>query len=378
MARFFKAFQQLLVVMILVNVGILHRQCCVVFGFPSSASSSFAHSRSTTQSTASSWSNPAYTKRSYPRQTCYYYSSHETEIAAYTFAFASSHIGMSAIRRDLIDRIGKFAQGWVGTGTKLPDFWPGDEAGQEIFPTQEIAGRQLYRILYTTVSFTTLGMGFAAYLHSLSDDIIAAAMIPTFDKVAVYYAVASLSGGISIASLINPSPLSLVPVYEQGSDSNGNGNDAIGVTTNNNGIRRNDSKKLQAYGLTRITRHPLILPVVPWGLTTAMIMGGQLRDFLLFGILSVYAIAGCAAQDLRVTKEEGSVGTVFDPDESLQGFFRETSFWPFQAILDSRQSREETAKEINWIALVAGTGIGFKIEEAFVSFLQSFAEIPIS
>ena len=284
---------------------------------------------------------------------------------------------MSAIRRHLIDSIGKLAKGWVGTGTKLPDFWPGDEAGQEIFPTQEIAGRQLYRILYTTVSFTTLGMGFGAYLHSLSEDAIAAAMIPTFDKVAVYYAVASLSSGIAIASLINPSPLSLVPVYEQGSDDE-NGDSKTGATINNNGIRRNDSKKLQAYGLTRVTRHPLILPVVPWGLATAMIMGGQLRDFLLFGILSIYAIAGCAAQDLRVIKEEGSVGTVFDPDESLQGFFRETSFWPFQAIVDSRQSWEETAKEINWVALVGGVGIGFKIEEVFISFLQSFAETPIS
>ncbi|KAL3945071.1 MAG: hypothetical protein SGBAC_000862 [Bacillariaceae sp.] len=306
--------------------------------------------------------------------------SHEAEIAAYTFAFASSHIGMSAIRGDLINRIGKFAEGsLVGTGMQLPDFWPGDEAGQEIFPTQEIAGRQLYRILYTTVSFATLGMGFGAYLQSLSDDAIAAAVIPTFDSVVMYYAVAALSGGISIASLVNPSPLSLVPVYEQDSDNaDDDSANADNSSSNKTGIRRNDSKKLQAYGLTRITRHPLILPVVPWGVATAMIMGGQLRDFLLFGILSLYAIVGCAAQDLRVIKEEGSVGTVFDPDQSLQDFFGETSFLPFGAILDSRQSLEEAAQEINWIAVVSGIGIGFKIEEAFVSFLQSFAEVPIS
>ena len=105
-----------------------------------------------------------------------------------------------------------------------------------------------------------------------------------------------------------------------------------------------------------------------------MIMGGHLSDFLLFGILSLYAIAGCAAQDLRVQNEEGSVGTVFDPDESLQDFFRETSFVPFGAILDSRQSWQQTANEINWWALAAGIPVAFKIEEAFVSFLQSFAE----
>lgn len=304
---------------------------------------------------------------------------HETEIAGYTIAFATSHIGMSAIRRDLIDRIGSFAGniGWVGTGAKLPDFWPGDDyGGQEIFPSQEIAGRQLYRILYTIVSFTTLGMGFGAYLQSLSED---AATFPTLDEVSLWYTLASLSGGISIASLVNPSPLSLVPVYEQSSDegeiSSANSSTQPSSIT---GIRRNDSKKLNAYGLTRITRHPLILPVVPWGVATAMIMGGQFHDFLLFGILSVYAIAGCAAQDLRVLNEEGSVGTVFNPGASLQDFFQETSFLPFGAILDSRQSWEQAAREIKWWAIVAGIPIAFKIEEAFVAFLQSFAEAPLS
>jgi uncharacterized membrane protein len=134
-------------------------------------------------------------------------------------------------------------------------------------------------------------------------------------------------------------------------------------------IRRNDSRKLNAYGLTRITRHPLILPLVPWGFSTAMIMGGQTRDFLFFGILSVYAIAGCAAQDLRVIREEGSVGTVFNPQESMQEFFGETSFIPFQALIESRQSMDSVLREVPWWALIVGTAIGYQMQQALVSFL---------
>jgi uncharacterized membrane protein len=285
---------------------------------------------------------------------------YEAEIAGFTLAFASSHIGMSAIRRELIDRIGTTAEsnGLVATGLKLPDIWPGDEAGQEIFPSAEIAGRQLYRILYTIVSFTTLGSGLVAYLNSLAEDTL---VQPSHDDVLLYYAVASLSWGISIASLINPSPLSLVPVFEKAMDSKSNN---IAPA-----IRRNDSRKLNAYGLTRITRHPLILPLVPWGFSTAMIMGGQTRDFLFFGILSVYAIAGCAAQDLRVIREEGSVGTVVNPQESMQEFFRETSFIPFQALIESRQSMDSVLREVPWWALIVGTAVGYQMQQALVSFL---------
>ncbi|GAX18448.1 hypothetical protein FisN_2Lh100 [Fistulifera solaris] len=287
---------------------------------------------------------------------------YETEIGCATIAFASSHIAMSAIRNDLIDRIGDAAYqlNWVETGLKLPDIWPGDEAGQEIFPTKKIAGRQLYRIMYTIVSFSTLGTGFAYYLNALAEDPLTT--LPNYEDVAIHYAIASLASGISLASLINPSPLSLVPVYEPYNNAK--------VDRHSAPIRRNDSRKLQAYGLTRITRHPLILPVVPWGFTTAIIMGGHVRDFLLFGILSLYALAGCAAQDLRVIRQEGSVGTVFNPEQSfLQDFFQQTSFIPFQAVLESRQSMDDIVKEVPWWALVVGTVVGYQIQQAFVSFL---------
>ena len=325
-------------------------------------------------------------------------SPHETEIAVWTIAFASSHIGMSGIRRELIDRIGTFANsnGWVGTGLSLPDIWPGDEAGQEIFPSADIAGRQLYRILYTVVSFVTLGSAFGYYLASIAVDNQVSPPSSLSSSIndpimtVVCYSVASLAGGISIASLINPSPLSLVPVYESSKQIEDDGSAtlsaptaATSTTTVPSSIRRNDSSKLQPKGLTRITRHPLILPVVPWGFATATIMGGHNRDFFLFGMLSVYAILGCYAQDLRVIREEGSVGTVFSPssnqvddgdgdgkgNSSLQRFFNETSFVPFQAVIDSKQSMTDVINEVPWWAVIGGTVVAYQIEKSFIMFL---------
>lgn len=286
-------------------------------------------------------------------------SSTEIEIGVWTAAFSLSHIGMSAIREDLIDKCGTSAdklglinrQGW-----RLPDIWPGDEAGQSIFPTNEIAGRQIYRIGYTIVSFVTLGSAFVAYLHALKAD---PKNLGSFTANQTQLYVATVSWAISFASLFNPSPLSLVPSYEQTSDDE--------ETTIN--VRRDDSRKLEPLGLTRITRHPLILPVVSWGLATAQTMGGSVKDYLFFGGLSTYAIAGCLAQDLRVSGQEGSVGTVFTPGESLQDFFQSTSFVPFGAVFKGRQALSDIIREVPWIAVAVGLIVGYEVQTAFINWL---------
>ena len=98
-------------------------------------------------------------------------------------------------------------------------------------------------------------------------------------------------------------------------------------------------------------------------------MGGAPRDYLLFGGLAVYAIAGCLAQDLRIQKEEGSVGTVFSPDQSLQAFFQETSFVPFGALLDGRQSLSVVVREVPWLALIVGIAVGYKMQLFLLAWL---------
>lgn len=294
----------------------------------------------------------------------------DQEIGTWTFAFASSHIGMSAVRRDIIRGCGEAADKsqLVNNDWRLPDLWPGDDdGGQAIFPTKEIAGRQLYRLLYTFVSFSTLGSAFFAYLDSLQQ--FPPQMMQDGGSIAFWISV--MSWATSVTSLLNPSPLSLVPVFEAaGTDSNNNNDNKPGDMAV---LQRNDKRKLSAYGMTRITRHPLILPVVPWGLATALSLGGQPRDFLLFGGLSLYAIAGCYAQDLRVSREEGSVGTVFNPADTLQNFFQETSFIPFQSVVDGRQSLSNIAREVPWWASVAGVAVGYQLQLFLLDWIVSQA-----
>ena len=197
---------------------------------------------------------------------------------------------------------------------------------------------------------------------------------------------AALSFGASIASLFNASPLGLMPSFEaqSSSSSTSSGQQIISSTgapgDTVGGIRRDDSLKFTAKGLTRITRHPLILPVVPWGIATSFLAGNRPCDYMLFGGLALYAIAGCYAQDLRVIREEGSVGTVFKPRDSaeegqqLSSFFRETSFVPFAAVLDGRQRIGDIGRELPWIGFVFGTELGWLLEEKILQLLQDLTK----
>ena len=153
-------------------------------------------------------------------------------------------------------------------------------------------------------------------------------------------------------------------------------------------LRRDDTLKFTARGLTRITRHPLILPVVPWGFATAQLAGGRPCDLILFGGLSVYAIAGCFCQDLRVIREEGSVGTVFQTESmdtkegvseeeqertQLRSFFEQTSFIPFKAVFDGRQSLVDIRSEAPWLQFFIGMVVGVFMEEKILQFLTEWS-----
>lgn len=303
-------------------------------------------------------------------------------LAAWVFAFASSHIGMSATRSNIIRSLGETAsslnlvgnQDWV-----LPTWWPGDNTGgNRIFPDNLTAGRQIYRGLYTAVSFLTLGSAFGAYLNSSSVSLDDSGVQSTVFGACLLSA--ALSFGAAIASLVNASPLGLMPSFEADDGLAGNSGSVAG-------LRRDDTLKFTTRGLTRITRHPLILPVVPWGIATAILAGGRPCDAIFFGGLSIYAIAGCYAQDLRVIREEGSVGTVFQTESrdvkegvseeeqertQLRLFFEQTSFLPFKAVFDGRQSLDDIIREVPWVQFFVGTIVGFYLEE---KILQVLAEL---
>ena len=142
----------------------------------------------------------------------------------------------------------------------------------------------------------------------------------------------------------------------------------------------------------------MILPVFPWGFATAYLAGGRVCDYLLFGGLSIYAVAGCYAQDLRVIREEGSVGTVFQTESQqqqqpmgagqqqqpmgaggndeegertqLRSFFEQTSFIPFKAVIDGRQQLSDIIEEGPWLQLLVGIIAGYFIEEKLLQLLE--------
>ena len=305
-------------------------------------------------------------------------------LAAWTFAFASSHIGMSATRSSIIRSLGETVNSLnlVGNeGWELPVWWPGDNTGgNKIFPDNLTAGRQIYRGLYTAVSFLTLGSAFGAYLHSSSVALDISGEQSTLLHNACLLS-AALSFGAAIASLVNASPLGLMPSFEATTDDVDNSGSLAG-------IRRDDALKFTTKGLTRITRHPLILPVVPWGIATSVLAGGRPCDAILFGGLSIYAMAGCYAQDLRVIREEGSVGTVFQTESRdtregvseeeqertrLRSFFEQTSFIPFKAVFDGRQRLDDIVREAPWLQFLLGTIAGIYVEEKILQLLAEWS-----
>ena len=90
------------------------------------------------------------------------------QLTIWITAFSSLHIGMSAIRDTLIQSCGQWAENANLVNRKivtLPTWWPGDDVGgDEIFPNTDTAGRQIYRLGYTIVSFFTLGGALSTYL----------------------------------------------------------------------------------------------------------------------------------------------------------------------------------------------------------------------
>lgn len=343
--------------------------------------------------------NPGYDPTSSLQMASVPLTNEETTLALWVLAFASSHIGMSATRSTIIASLGEVASALQLVGRdewKLPGWWPGDSSGGDrLFPDAGTAGRQVYRAGYTAVSFATLGSAFAAYLSAASSSgATAGADAATLGFVAngmgsdpssVYtlcMGSAALSFGASIASLFNASPLGLMPSFEaQASSSSSSGQQILSSASTPGdtlgGIRRDDSLKFTAKGLTRITRHPLILPVVPWGIATSYLAGSRPCDWILFGGLASYAVAGCFAQDLRVIREEGSVGTVFKPTDSaeegqqLSSFFQETSFVPFKAVVDGRQKFDDVVAEVPLLGFVVGTGLGWLLEEKILQLLHN-------
>jgi uncharacterized membrane protein len=82
----------------------------------------------------------------------------------------------------------------------------------------------------------------------------------------------------------------------------------------------------QAYGVTRITRHPTFAAFFLFGLAHC-VMNGFLADLVFFGGFSVFAWVGAAHQDSRKTVDVPGYAE----------FVSETSFVPFGALVNRTQ-----------------------------------------
>ncbi len=100
--------------------------------------------------------------------------------------------------------------------------------------------------------------------------------------------------------------------------------------------------KPKAYGMLRISRHPMFMSLGLWGLAHALV-NGYLNDVLFFGGFFVYAILGCSHQDARKRAAAG---------KDLEEFFAETSLVPFAAIVTGRNKL--VLGELPWVVLIVG------------------------
>ncbi|MGE0684565.1 MAG: NnrU family protein [Candidatus Binatia bacterium] len=97
----------------------------------------------------------------------------------------------------------------------------------------------------------------------------------------------------------------------------------------------------EAYGVTRITRHPTFAAIFLFGIAHCLV-NGHLSDLIFFGGFSLFAWIGAAHQDSRKVVEIPGYAE----------FKNETSFMPFRAMFSGRQQLD--LRELRWsIVLVA-------------------------
>ncbi|HYC57092.1 MAG TPA: NnrU family protein [Candidatus Binatia bacterium] len=174
-------------------------------------------------------------------------------------------------------------------------------------------GEGAYLGLYSVVAFATFVPMVSVYMRNIHDGPL---LWSLRGSSAIHWFSMLFSGAMFtmvIAALAQPSPASIGP-----------------------------KKHLRAYGLTRITRHPLFMSLGLWGLGH-LLVNGFAADVAFFGGVFLIGLLGCMHQDAR--KRVTERGT-------LDEFFAETSLLPFVAIMTGRTSL--VLSELPWVALGIG------------------------
>ncbi len=160
-----------------------------------------------------------------------------------------------------------------------------------------LMGQRMFFLFYSVVAFGTFIPLVSVYLNHRHQgpQLWNLAAVPGVHTLTML--LAGFFFACIIAGLLQPSPLGVTP-----------------------------GARPQAYGLTRITRHPAFMAVGLWGLAHT-ILNSFATDLLFFGGFFVFALIGCWHQDPRKRVLQ---------KEQLSALFAETSFLPFGAILAGR------------------------------------------
>lgn len=98
-------------------------------------------------------------------------------------------------------------------------------------------------------------------------------------------------------------------------------------------------------GMQKVTRHPMMWGVAIWGVAH-LLANGAAADVLLFGGMTVLALAGTYGIDVKKRASLGSAWT---------GFAQKTSFVPFAATIQRRN--RVSLGEIGWWRLALGVAL---------------------
>jgi uncharacterized membrane protein len=103
--------------------------------------------------------------------------------------------------------------------------------------------------------------------------------------------------------------------------------------------------RTRAYGITRITRHPLFMNIGVWAFAH-VVLNGFLNDVLFFGGVALVGLFGCMHQDARKKITEKG---------ALDEYYAETSLLPFVAIATGRGRL--VLSELPWLCMAVGAAI---------------------
>ncbi len=205
-------------------------------------------------------------------------------ILLWTAAFAASHIGLSSMR----------------VRPRLV----------------ALLGERAYLGVYSVISFATFVPLVRAWLGGIHTGPMLWNLRAAPGVLPAGLVVSWIAFTLALAALVQPSPAAIGPRV-----------------------------RTRAYGLTRITRHPLFMNVGLWAFAH-LVLNGFLNDVLFFGGVFLVGLLGCIHQDAR--KRETERGT-------LDEFFDETSLLPFVAIASGRNRLE--LSELPWLGITAGGAI---------------------